>query len=291
MVLSYMLLRWMRLIRVSRGSTRLSWCYPSSYLTDLFYLFLILSVNRLHYGHDVVLSLHYSVAFGYYTTLISSRKCLFCSRIKTKCGNFFACIALHCMAKSEATTTQCINWLKNLMTQLDVLRTLSINADRPFLRAVILAGVENEITPWWRCCTQAGEQLRAAQRTSARKSGEVSFQSGDRIPYGEAVHHRLGKHHADVLERQPCTGYVIWNSKLSYSWIYIALNYEIFLESARDGTCLSGSHSFTCYPHVYSAHVESNEASCLTPQPHSITAFWLVVGTHPAEGRRLSWHE
>jgi len=27
----------------------------------------------------------------------------------------------------------------------------------------------------------------------------------------------------------------------------------------------------------------------LTPQVHSITALWLVLISHPAEGRRLSW--
>jgi len=27
----------------------------------------------------------------------------------------------------------------------------------------------------------------------------------------------------------------------------------------------------------------------ITPQPQSVTALWLVLISHPAEGRRLSW--
>jgi len=48
-----------------------------------------------------------------------------------------------------------------------------------------------------------------------------------------------------------------------------------------------GSLSFTCHPHVYS-QVEWN-IPAFTPQPQSITALWLVLISHPAEGRRLSW--
>jgi len=29
--------------------------------------------------------------------------------------------------------------------------------------------------------------------------------------------------------------------------------------------------------------------TCLNPQPQSITALWLVLISHPTEGRRLSW--
>jgi len=48
-----------------------------------------------------------------------------------------------------------------------------------------------------------------------------------------------------------------------------------------------GSHSFTCHPHVYPQAEWAVPA--FIPQPHSITAFWLVFISHPAECRRLSW--
>jgi len=43
-----------------------------------------------------------------------------------------------------------------------------------------------------------------------------------------------------------------------------------------------GSHSFTCHPHIYPPFA-------VTLQPHSVTVLWLVLISHPAEGRRLSW--
>ena len=45
-------------------------------------------------------------------------------------------------------------------------------------------------------------------------------------------------------------------------------------------------HSFSCHPHIYQ-HGMSHPV--FTPQPQSITALWLVLISHPAEGRRLSW--
>jgi len=52
--------------------------------------------------------------------------------------------------------------------------------------------------------------------------------------------------------------------------------------------CLNeGSHSFTCYTHVYPQVEWTIPAS--TPQLESITALWLVRISCPAEGRRLSW--
>jgi len=45
--------------------------------------------------------------------------------------------------------------------------------------------------------------------------------------------------------------------------------------------------SFTCHPHVY-LQVEWTMPA-FTPQLQSITALWLVLISHPAEGRRLSW--
>ena len=47
-----------------------------------------------------------------------------------------------------------------------------------------------------------------------------------------------------------------------------------------------GSHSFACHPHIY-PQVEWT-IPAFTPQPQSITAFWLVLISCPAEGRRLS---
>jgi len=48
-----------------------------------------------------------------------------------------------------------------------------------------------------------------------------------------------------------------------------------------------GSHSFTCHPYVY-PQVEWT-IPAFTPQPQSITALWLVLISHRAKGRRLSW--
>ena len=48
-----------------------------------------------------------------------------------------------------------------------------------------------------------------------------------------------------------------------------------------------GSHCFTCHPHVY-PQVEWTIPG-FTPQPQSVTAFWLVLISCPTEGRRLSW--
>ena len=48
-----------------------------------------------------------------------------------------------------------------------------------------------------------------------------------------------------------------------------------------------GSHRFTCHPHVY-PHVEWT-IPVLTPQLQTVAAFWLVLKSHPAEGKRLSW--
>ena len=47
------------------------------------------------------------------------------------------------------------------------------------------------------------------------------------------------------------------------------------------------SHCFTCHPHVY-PQVEWTMPA-VTPQPQSIAALWLVLISHPTEGRRLSW--
>jgi len=48
-----------------------------------------------------------------------------------------------------------------------------------------------------------------------------------------------------------------------------------------------GSHSFTCNPHVYPRMEWTIPA--FTTQPQSITALWLALISHHAEGRRLSW--
>jgi len=48
-----------------------------------------------------------------------------------------------------------------------------------------------------------------------------------------------------------------------------------------------GPHSFTCHPHVYPQMEWTIPA--FPPQPQSITALWLVLISHPAEGRWLSW--
>ena len=49
----------------------------------------------------------------------------------------------------------------------------------------------------------------------------------------------------------------------------------------RDHTVLPATHTF--YPQVkWSIPV-------FDPQPHSVAALWLVLISHPTEGRRLSW--
>jgi len=47
------------------------------------------------------------------------------------------------------------------------------------------------------------------------------------------------------------------------------------------------SHGFTCHSHVYPQ--AEWEIPAFTPQLQSISRLWLVLISHPAEGRRLSW--
>ena len=48
-----------------------------------------------------------------------------------------------------------------------------------------------------------------------------------------------------------------------------------------------GSHRFTCHAHVCPQMEWAIPA--FTPQPQSVTALWLILISHAAEGRRLSW--
>jgi len=50
------------------------------------------------------------------------------------------------------------------------------------------------------------------------------------------------------------------------------------------------SQSFTCHPHIY-PQVEWTIPPHKSPQPQSIITIWLVLISHPAENRSLTWRK
>ena len=109
-------------------------------------------------------------------------------------------------------------------------------------------------------------------------------------------------HRVLMTARNPATLLSVKLNKANviHDYLKVKGNGKPYLYSAFVMRCLTqrnsgmahvneGSYSFTCHAHVYPQVQWTIPA--FIPQPQSVIALWLLLISHPTEGRQLSWPE